>query len=245
MSRSSTGPLPDSAPTRGARRSTRPAATSCPASSTRTSTSSRPSSCSTSSRGSCCRSGRRRSWPTRTRSRTFSAPTASTGSSTPLPPCRSRCTSWRPRAFRPHGSSRPGDELTTGDLEGLLRRRRMLGLAEMMNFPGVVASSEPELAKLALASHVDGHAPGLAGKPLNAYAAAGIRSDHEAATADEGRERLRAGMWLLIREASGARNLRGAASARARVRSAPDRVLHRRSRARAHRRGRAHQRDRA
>ena len=57
------------------------------------------------------------------------------------------------------------------------------------------------------ATHVDGHAPGVLGKALNAYAAAGIRSDHEAITVEEGRERLRAGMWLLIREASGARNL--------------------------------------
>jgi adenine deaminase len=102
----------------------------------------------------------------------------------------------------------PRRELTPGDLEGLLRRRRMLGLAEMMNFPGVVSGSEHELAKLRLAQHIDGHAPGVLGKPLNAYAAAGIRSDHEAFTAEEGRERLRAGMWLLIREASAARNLR-------------------------------------
>jgi adenine deaminase len=102
----------------------------------------------------------------------------------------------------------PRRELTPGDLEGLLRRRRMLGLAEMMNFPGVVSGSEHELAKLRLAQHVDGHAPGVLGKHLNAYAAAGIRSDHEAFTAEEGRERLRAGMWLLIREASAARNLR-------------------------------------
>ena len=102
----------------------------------------------------------------------------------------------------------PRRELTTGDLEGLLRRRRVIGLAEMMNFPGVIAASEHELAKLALARHVDGHAPGVLGKHLQAYAAAGIRSDHEAFTAEEGRERLRAGMWLLIREASAARNLR-------------------------------------
>jgi adenine deaminase len=61
---------------------------------------------------------------------------------------------------------------------------------------------------LAGATHVDGHAPGVLGRELNAYAAAGIRSDHEAYTIEEGRERLRAGMWLLIREASGARNLR-------------------------------------
>jgi adenine deaminase len=102
----------------------------------------------------------------------------------------------------------PRRELTLGDLEGLLRRRRVLGLAEMMNFPGVVSGAEHELSKLALATHVDGHAPGVLGRDLNAYAAAGIRSDHEAVTPDEGRERLRAGMWLLIREASAARNLR-------------------------------------
>jgi adenine deaminase len=103
----------------------------------------------------------------------------------------------------------PRRELTTGDLEGLLRRKRVIGLAEMMNFPGVVGGDERELAKLGLhgASHVDGHAPGVLGKQLNAYAAAGIRSDHEAYTAEEGRQRLRAGMWLLIREASAARNL--------------------------------------
>jgi adenine deaminase len=103
----------------------------------------------------------------------------------------------------------PRRALTAGDLEGLLRRRRVLGLAEMMNFPGVIAGDESELTKLGLAgaTHVDGHAPGVLGKQLNAYAAAGIRSDHEALTVEEGRERLRAGMWLLIREASMARNL--------------------------------------
>jgi adenine deaminase len=101
----------------------------------------------------------------------------------------------------------PRRELTIGDLEGLLRRSRVLGVAEMMNFPGVVSGSPAELAKVRLAQHVDGHAPGLTGKALNAYAAAGIESDHEAATAEEGLERLRAGMWLLIREASSARNL--------------------------------------
>jgi adenine deaminase len=77
----------------------------------------------------------------------------------------------------------------------------------MMNFPGVISGAPTELAKLALAEHVDGHAPGVLGRSLNAYAAAGIRSDHEAYTADEGRQRLRAGLWLLIREASAARNL--------------------------------------
>ena len=103
----------------------------------------------------------------------------------------------------------PRRPFTPGDLESLLRRRRVIGLAEMMNFPGVVSGAESELEKLAVAGdhHVDGHAPGVLGHALQAYAAAGIRSDHEAYTAEEGRERLRAGMWLLIREASAARNL--------------------------------------
>jgi adenine deaminase len=103
----------------------------------------------------------------------------------------------------------PRRPLLAGDLESLLRRRRVLGLAEMMNFPGVINGDPTELEKLRLASgvHVDGHAPGVLGKALNAYAASGIRSDHEALTVEEGRERLRSGMWLLIREASMARNL--------------------------------------
>jgi adenine deaminase len=103
----------------------------------------------------------------------------------------------------------PRRPLNDGDLEALLRRKRVLGLAEMMNFPGVIGGDERELSKLQLegAQHVDGHAPGVLGRELNAYAAAGIRSDHEALTPEEGRERLRAGIWLLIREASMARNL--------------------------------------
>ena len=104
----------------------------------------------------------------------------------------------------------PRRALTPGDLESLMRRRRVLGLAEMMNFPGVIEGSVAELEKLGLegARHVDGHAPGILGRELQAYAAAGIYSDHEALTVEEGRERLRAGMWLLVREASMARNLR-------------------------------------
>jgi adenine deaminase len=104
----------------------------------------------------------------------------------------------------------PRRPLSPGDLESLMRRRRVLGLAEMMNFPGVISGAPTELEKLGLegADHVDGHAPGVVGADLQAYVAAGIRSDHEALTVEEGRERLRAGMWLLIREASMARNLR-------------------------------------
>ena len=103
----------------------------------------------------------------------------------------------------------PRRALTEGDLEGLLRRRRVVGLAEMMNFPGVISGDPAELAKLALAGaeRADGHAPGVRGAALQAYAAAGIGSDHESTTIEEGRERLRAGMCLLVREATGARNL--------------------------------------
>jgi adenine deaminase len=79
----------------------------------------------------------------------------------------------------------------------------------MMDFPGVIHGDAGELDKLQLANgvQVDGHAPGVHGKELNAYMASGIRSDHETLTPDEGRERLRSGMWVLIREASMARNL--------------------------------------
>ena len=101
----------------------------------------------------------------------------------------------------------PRRALTVGDLDALLRRRRVIGLAEMMNFPGVISGDPAELAKLELAEHIDGHAPGVLGRSLQAYASAGIRSDHEAYTPEDGRERLRAGMWLLIREGSAARNL--------------------------------------
>jgi adenine deaminase len=103
----------------------------------------------------------------------------------------------------------PRHTLDLADLEAVLAHERVLGLAEMMNFPGVIAGDDRELAKLRLAGagHVDGHAPGVVGKELAAYAAAGISSDHEAFTVEEGRDRLRGGMWLLIREASPARNL--------------------------------------
>ena len=67
----------------------------------------------------------------------------------------------------------PRRALTVGDLDALLRRRRVIGLAEMMNFPGVISGDPAELAKLALAEHVDGHAPGVLGRSLQAYAAAG------------------------------------------------------------------------
>ena len=104
----------------------------------------------------------------------------------------------------------PHRPFTTGDIESLLRRHRTIGVAEMMNFPGVIAGTEAEVAKLqtGLTDHVDGHAPGVRGPALNAYVAAGIRSDHEATTYEEALEKRRLGMWVMLREASIARNLR-------------------------------------
>jgi adenine deaminase len=104
----------------------------------------------------------------------------------------------------------PHRAFTVGDIESLLRRHRTIGVAEMMNFPGVIAGAESEVAKLqtGLTDHVDGHAPGVHGPALNAYIAAGIRSDHEATTYEEALEKRRLGMWVMLREASIARNLR-------------------------------------
>src|SRR5918992_691352 len=76
-----------------------------------------------------------------------------------------------------------------------------------MDFPSVVAGDPEVLAKVALHPHVDGHAPGVAGAELDAYAAAGIRSDHEATTWEEALAKRRRGIWVLLREASNARNL--------------------------------------
>jgi adenine deaminase len=103
----------------------------------------------------------------------------------------------------------PRQELGVGAIAGLLRRRRVIGVAEMMNFPGVIAGDAAELSKLdtGLTDHVDGHAPGVAGPALNAYVAAGIRSDHEATTFEEALEKRRLGMAIMLREASNARNL--------------------------------------
>jgi adenine deaminase len=104
----------------------------------------------------------------------------------------------------------PRRPFTVGDIESLLRRSRTIGIAEMMNFPGVIAGGASELDKLStgLTTHVDGHAPGVRGPALNAYVAAGIGTDHEAFTFEEALEKRRLGMWVLLREASIARNLR-------------------------------------
>jgi adenine deaminase len=103
----------------------------------------------------------------------------------------------------------PGAHLTAYDLENLLQDKWVLGLAEMMNYPGVLAADEEVLAKLRAAAGrpVDGHAPGLRGPDLDAYVAAGIGSDHECTTPQEALDKLSRGMAIMIREATGARNL--------------------------------------
>lgn len=102
-----------------------------------------------------------------------------------------------------------GAELTSGDLALLLPRKRVIGIAEMMNYPGVIAGDREVLNKIRIAGHrrVDGHAPGLTGKDLCAYVDAGIHSDHECVTADEAREKLRLGMYIMIREGTTEKNL--------------------------------------
>lgn len=85
----------------------------------------------------------------------------------------------------------------------------VLGLAEMMNYPGVINVDQEVLDKLrAFADkRIDGHCPGLMGRDLQAYVAAGIASDHECTTVEEANEKLRRGMYVMIREASNAHNL--------------------------------------
>lgn len=103
-----------------------------------------------------------------------------------------------------------GATLTAEDLAPLFDDDRIVALAEMMNFPGVVHADPTVLAKVALGlahRRVDGHAPGVRGPWLSAYAAAGISSDHESVAAEEAREKLRAGMRVFVREGSAARNL--------------------------------------
>lgn len=102
-----------------------------------------------------------------------------------------------------------GAALGHGDLAVLLKEPGVLGLGEMMNYPGVLSGDEAVLKKLAVARDrvVDGHAPALSGKDLQAYAAAGISTDHESVSFQEAREKLRAGMAVLVREGSACRNL--------------------------------------
>lgn len=102
-----------------------------------------------------------------------------------------------------------GAELDAAALAGLADHPRVLGLAEVMNFPGVIQGDPGVLEKIRAfrGRAVDGHAPGVRGKALNAYVVGGPGSDHEATTAGEAREKLRRGLHLFFREASNARNL--------------------------------------
>jgi len=102
-----------------------------------------------------------------------------------------------------------GARITADDLKLMIGDDRVAGVAELMNFPGVFLGIKSELAKIEAGKGkcIDGHAPGLRGKNLNAYALAGVRSDHESVTVEEAREKLRLGMHILLREGSTERNL--------------------------------------
>ncbi len=102
-----------------------------------------------------------------------------------------------------------GARLDATDLKQLLDEPRILGLAEVMNFPGVIDGDPEVLNKLALFSGrpIDGHAPFLSGADLCAYVLPGISTDHECSALDEAREKLARGQRILIREGSEAKNL--------------------------------------
>jgi len=102
-----------------------------------------------------------------------------------------------------------GARISSKEVKKILAHPNIIGLGEMMNFPGVVSGDEEVLKKISASKGkvIDGHAPGLSGKELNAYLSAGISSDHESTTLEEGKEKLRRGMYLMIREGSSEKNL--------------------------------------
>ncbi|WP_299842302.1 adenine deaminase [uncultured Paracoccus sp.] len=102
-----------------------------------------------------------------------------------------------------------GARLEVGDLTPLMDHPAVIGLAEFMNYPGVIHKDPGALAKLEAfrGRHIDGHAPLVRGRDLNAYLAAGIRTEHEATSAAEAREKLQKGMRVLIREGSVSKDL--------------------------------------
>ncbi|MBI5241690.1 MAG: adenine deaminase [Elusimicrobia bacterium] len=108
------------------------------------------------------------------------------------------------------GLETAGAELSGHDLSLLLNDERVLGLAEMMDYPSVVRGSAGALEKISIVrgKRIDGHAPMMRGKDLYAYVSAGIKSDHECTTVEEAREKLRAGMYIMIREGTAAKNLK-------------------------------------
>lgn len=102
-----------------------------------------------------------------------------------------------------------GAVIDTQSLRQVLKWRGVVGIGEMMNYPGVLFGDKTVLDKIRLAQNrqIDGHAPGLGGYDLNAYATAGISSDHESVTLSEAREKLARGMYIMIREGSSEKNL--------------------------------------
>ncbi len=104
-----------------------------------------------------------------------------------------------------------GAKITAEDLERLTLNPRIVALAELMNFPGVIFHDREVMAKLKLAHErkmiVDGHSPGLLGNDLNAYLCGGILSDHECTSVEEAREKLKKGMWIFLREGTTEKNL--------------------------------------
>src|SRR5205809_3131020 len=102
-----------------------------------------------------------------------------------------------------------GARLTADDLRLMLADERIACVAELMNYPGVYLGMQSELDKIdsRKGNNIDGHAPGLTGRNLNAYVLAGIRSDHESTELEEAREKLRLGLHILLREGSTERNL--------------------------------------
>jgi adenine deaminase len=102
-----------------------------------------------------------------------------------------------------------GAEITAKDLALVMNHESAIGLAEFMNYPGVIHRDPEVMNKLNLfrGRHIDGHCPQLSGRDLNAYIAAGIRTEHEATTAAEAREKLSKGMRVLIREGSVSKDL--------------------------------------
>lgn len=105
-----------------------------------------------------------------------------------------------------------GAKLVAKDLEGFYKNPRVLGLAELMNSYGTVRNDQSIIDKIVSAMKnnriVDGHAPGLSDKELNAYIAAGVHSDHECSNAEEAVEKLKRGQWIMIREGTAAKNLK-------------------------------------
>ena len=102
-----------------------------------------------------------------------------------------------------------GASISPEDIRQILRWRETIGLGEVMNFPGVIHGDATVLRKIALSKGkvIDGHAPGVRGKDLSAYIAAGIGSDHESVALEEAREKLEKGMFIMIREGSSEKNL--------------------------------------